>query len=347
MRSGSENSVQAVVQTGTEKTTNSRRARLACALGVGLLAGVKTASGVAPNSYLYSLGAPYSQNLSFNGETISLTTQLGYGVFSGYGNAYLYSYTVKDTGASNIMGFNVYGGGRQGLTNALGGNALIVSDAGDTRGGGAGLAPGLVPGTTQVIPVTPGGTAAGNFVNLPTRPNYIQIASSDKAPAPVGGWFESQYPGLGLYNANPNAASFTVDMNDPGSNINSPGNNGTIGSGTNAGWGFTDWYFQGVPGGTGANKTGNLIRWYSTAAGSDLKPGQTMTFDLLSQYGPVPAGAFPDPDYDEVSLGIDDGNPADDAITYDDTDTSVPEPASLTALAGAAALGLRRRRVVR
>jgi hypothetical protein len=316
-------------------------------LGVGLTFGASQAFAQAPNAHLYSLGAPYGQNLSFNGETITLTTQIGYGTFAGFGNAYVYSYTVTNTGNKAIAGFNVYGGGRQGLTNALTlGTDMVVSDAGDDRGDAdmnLQLAPGLVVGTTQRIPDTPGATVVGNNVNLPTRPNYIEIASSDDPVAvPPGGWYESSFPGLGLYNANPNATTFTVDMNDPGSNLNSPGNNQMAeGTGTNPGWGFTDWSYRGTN--VGADKTGNLIRWYSTVGTSDLLHNQTMTFDLLSLYGPVPAGAFPDPDFDEVSVGIDDDSSADEADTFDDDDTDIPEPFSAALLLPVAGIALLRR----
>ena len=190
--------------------------------------------------------------------------------------------------------------------------------------------------------------ANSNAVNLPAggaggnaaRNNYITIASSDLAAGkPVAGWFESSYPGLPLYNANPNATTFTVDMNDPGDDLNSPGNTGAEGTGTNAPWGFTDWYYAGATG----VKSGNLIRWFSTAAADDLAQNQTMTFDLFSNYGPVPAGAFPDPLFDEVSVGIDDNDAVGEETTYDDTDTTVPEPATAGFILVAGTIALSRR----
>jgi hypothetical protein len=89
------------------------------------------------------------------------------------------------------------------------------------------------------------------------------------------------------------------------------------------GWDFTAWS-------DGAGDS--LVRWFS--AGGAPAGGNSPVFSVLSPFGPVPAGAFPDPPTGFVDISIDDSL-GDGSTSYTaDGLSSVPEPGTWGMMAG-------------
>ena len=271
-----------------------------------VLAGPSIITGFSPVFNINPIAGP-------GGESVSLNTQISYGNFFGLGNEYLYQYQVTVNAASPaINGFNLWtvsqavfnaGGNVAGnaitaATAAPANNLIAVAPGGVADLGGAGPGGSAVPGT-------PGGVA--NFNNLGAFVPAFSYGGN-------GGFYVFTTP-PGNLNQNINLDTTVADPNNPPGAI----------AGLN--WGFTYW----------ADGAGDsVIRWYAlggAGGGNTLAAGKTMTFDAFSPFGPVSAGAFPDPQGPEsVDVGFDDNN-GDSSLPALDTVDSVPEPSTWGLLA--------------
>jgi hypothetical protein len=302
----------------SQKTFLASKNHLPGLLAISLL-GLSVMPGLAQiNSVIYGFGPVFNINPigGPGGDSVSLNTQISYGNFNGFGNEYLYQYQVTvNAGSPAIDGFNLWtvsqaafnaGGNTAGnaitlATAANANNLIAVAPGGAQDPGGAG------PGAS-VIPATPAGAPGpAPFNNIPAF-----------VPAFSYGGNAIAYTFLtpnGNLNQNFNFDTTVADPNNPA---------GAVG-GLN--WGFTYWND-----GTGDS----LLRWFSVGGaggGNSLAAGQTMTFDVFSPFGPVSAGAFPDPQGPEaVDVGFDDVNGLSTLPALDSVDTA-PEPSTWSLLA--------------
>ena len=279
------------------------------ALATAAVVGIQTAGMAQVNSVILSATPTVTLALPVgpSGETASVTTEISYGFFAGFGFEYLYQYRVNVAPASPaaVNGFNLWTGG-----GGLGAGPAILAATGQPPGGGAGAAANRWAASAPdlanpLLRAAPGGVTipptpvAAPFANGAFNALVANVTSSIGA----GGYVFLTPPG----NLNRNV------------NFNSPG------------WDFTTWSDGG----------GNsLVRWFS--AGGVAPGASSPVFNVLSPFGPVPAGAFPDPPSTSfVDISIDDvlGDTASAADTLGTGDlTAVPEPAHWAAFA-ALALG--------
>ena len=234
------------------------------------------------------------------GESVSLNTQISWGFFAGLGNEYLYQYQVHvNAGSPAVDGFNLWTIGPL-AGNAAGAiNLAVAANANDKIAtfadvGGAG------PGGPLQIPPTPGGTPAAS--------PFVAAVST-----PLPGAFYNFPGGVGQLFQNINLNTTVADPNAP------------VGAVAGLNWDFTYWT-------DGAGDS--LMRFFSDGGpggGNSMLAGDTMTFDVFSPFGPVAAGAFPDPQGPSaVDTSFDDVN---GDITAPVADTDVPEPSTWSLLA--------------
>ena len=293
-------------------SNNLKRTILQTAVAITLLFAVSNIQAQI-NSVIYTFGPVFNINpiAGPGGESVSLNTQISVGNFFGFGNEYLYQYQVTvNAGSPAVDGFNLWTVS-QAAVNAggnVGGNAITLATAANANNlvassadlGGAG------PGGS-VIPVTPGGAPGPAPFN--NAPGFL--------PAFSFGGNAIAYTFLtpnGNLNQNFNFDTTVADPNNPAGAV----------AGLN--WGFTYWS-------DGAGDS--LLRWFSVGGaggGNSLAAGDTMTFDVFSPFGPVAAGAFPDPQGPEsVDVSFDDIN-GDVTLPALDSLTDVPEPSTWSLL---------------
>ena len=275
------------------------------AASAAALLGIQTTGFAQVNSVILSATPTVTLALPIgpSGETASVTTEISFGFFAGFGLEFLYQYRVNVAPASPVAvnGFNLWTGG-----GGLGAGPAILAATGQPPGGGAGAAGNLWAASAPdlanpLLRAAPGGVTipptpvAAPFANGAFNALVANVTSSIGA----GGYVFLTPPG----NLNRNV------------NFNSPG------------WDFTTWSDGG----------GNsLVRWFS--AGGVAPGASSPVFSVLSPFGPVPAGAFPDPPSTSfVDISIDDvlGDTSSVADTLGNGDlTAVPEPGFWATCAG-------------
>lgn len=303
---------------------NLRREHLQTVVGIALLFGVFRTQ--AQNSVITTYSPVFNINpiAGPGGESVGLKTQISYGNFFGFGNEYLYQYQVTvNAGSPAVDGFNLWTVS-QAAVNAggnVGGNAITLATAANANDKIASAAdPGGAGPGASVIPATPG--AAPGPAPFNNIPGFV--------PAFSFGGNAIAYTFLtpnGNLNQNFNFDTTIADPNNPAGAV----------AGLN--WGFTYWN-------DGAGDS--LLRWFSVGGaggGNSLVAGKTMTFDVFSPFGPVSAGAFPDPQGPElVDVAFNDIN-GDISLPTQDTLDAAPEPSTWSLLiASTLGLGLLLRR---
>ncbi|HEX7653677.1 MAG TPA: hypothetical protein VF607_09230, partial [Verrucomicrobiae bacterium] len=207
-----------------------------------------------------------------SGEVASVTSQISYGFFAGFGLEYLYQYRVNVGAASPVPvnGFNLWSGGA-----GLGAGAAILAATGQPPGGGAGAAANLWAASAPDL-ANPALRQAPGGVTIPPTPVAAPFANA-AFNALVASVTSSLGAGGYVFLTPPGNLNQSVNFNSPG-------------------WDFTAWS-------DGAGSS--LVRWFS--AGGVAPGNSSPVFSVLSPFGPVPAGAFPDPpDTGSVNISIDD-----------------------------------------
>jgi hypothetical protein len=276
------------------------------------------------------------------GESITLSTQLSYGNFTGFGNEYLYQYRVLVNAASPaIDGFNLWTPSLAVFNANAGNNAAIANQSINFATTGAGANGGAANFANLFVASQqdPGGAGPGGST-IPATPGGAAPFNNVAAFLPNGGFSTA---------GNPNSYTFpglaAYGFLNGGFNFDTAAAVGIPPIGQNVGgknWGFT--YWANKPG--GAFDGNQLIRWFAINPGADsLNPGQSMVFDAFSPFPPVAGGAFPDPIGPEVIFSLDDVN-GDTTLPTLDPVSDVPEPStwSLLALAGVVVTWQLRRR---